>query len=154
MLGRLYTAIASAVGDPVVIEVGTAFGVSGMYWLAGIGTGHLHTFEPNADWASIARRNLESISGQFTLTEAPFEDHASTLPPADIAFVDAIHTSLFVERQFALLRPLMKPRGIVVFDDINFSADMSSCWQRIARDPAVLASASIGGRVGIVELTS
>jgi predicted O-methyltransferase YrrM len=153
--GRFYSCLAAARGNPVVVEFGTAFGVSGMYWLAGIGSGHLYTFEPNRDWAETARRNLAAVADRFTLTVDTFEAAGPAMLPArgvDIAFVDAIHTGAFVERQYALLRPLMKEGGLVLFDDIAFWDDMQACWRRIASEPGLAASLTLGDRVGVVEL--
>ncbi len=95
-MGRFFAWIAAERKPDVIVEFGTAFGVSGMYWLAGLNaaaTGTLFTFEPNADWASIADANLSAISHRYRLTVGTFEDHvASTLDGRgiDIAFVDAI----------------------------------------------------------------
>jgi predicted O-methyltransferase YrrM len=157
--GRLYAWLAAERAASTIVEFGTAFGVSGMYWLAGLksnGTGRLLTFEPNETWAEIARGNLAAVNEKFDLVVGTFEDNiARMLKPGgriDIAFVDAIHTSEFVFRQFAILLPLMQPGGLVLFDDIDFSDDMASCWQEVARDPRIVASATVDKRLGIVEL--
>jgi predicted O-methyltransferase YrrM len=43
--------LATALKPRLVVEVGTAFGVSGMYWLLGLrGSGRLVTFDPNNVW--------------------------------------------------------------------------------------------------------
>jgi predicted O-methyltransferase YrrM len=157
--GRLYAWLAAKRRASTIVEFGTAFGVSGMYWLAGLkrnATGRLLTFEPNETWAGIARGNLAAISEKFDLVVGTFEDNiARMLKPGeriDIAFIDAIHTSEFVFRQFAILLPLMRPGGLVLFDDIDFSDDMASCWQKLARDPRIVASATVDRRLGIIEL--
>ncbi|MCI0428972.1 MAG: class I SAM-dependent methyltransferase [Rhodospirillales bacterium] len=157
--GRLFAWLAAHRVAPLIVEFGTAFGVSGMYWLAGLKRdpkGRLLTFEPNALWAEIARENLAAISPQFDLVTGTFEEciDSSLLPGQriDIAFVDAIHTSECVLREFEILLPRMTAGGLILFDDIGFSADMESCWHAIARDPRVVASATFGGRLGIVEL--
>jgi predicted O-methyltransferase YrrM len=154
-LGRFYSWLASQREENVIVEFGTAFGVSGMYWLSGMKAGQLYTFEPNANWAASAEENLRAISDRFTLTVDTFESAGPGLLAPEsvgIAFIDAIHTSEFVFRQYDILKPLMKRGGLVVFDDISFSPDMADCWRRIARDPSLAASATLTGRVGIVEL--
>lgn len=157
-LGRLYAALVARRRPSAIVEFGTAFGVSGMYWLAGLelaGGGHLYTFEPNVVWAEIAERNLRAISTRFTLTRGTFEDNAAAmLAPAsvDIAFVDAIHTSAFVFAQYRILAPLMRPGGLVFFDDIRFSDDMWTAWQTLAAMPEAAAAAMLSGRVGVIEL--
>jgi predicted O-methyltransferase YrrM len=159
LAGRLFAWLARERAATIIVEFGTAFGVSGMYWLAGLKgnrRGRLLTFEPNAVWVEIARANLASISDQFDLVTGTFEECIDlTLRPGqriDIAFVDAIHTSAFVFRQFDILISRMAPGGLILFDDINFSDDMASCWHAISRDPRIVASATIGRRLGIVEL--
>lgn len=155
-MGLAYSRIIEQVRPEVVVEFGTAFGVSGMYWLAGlelIGSGHLFTFDPNQVWADLARENLSAISDRFTLTIGTFEDNVGILPgPIDFAFIDAIHTSEFVNAQFDIVASRSHPGTVVVFDDINFSDDMRSCWSALAVDHRVRASAMLGRQVGIVEL--
>ncbi|HTV66987.1 MAG TPA: class I SAM-dependent methyltransferase [Rhizobiaceae bacterium] len=154
-LGRLYSWLAGQRDEDVIVEFGTAFGVSGMYWLSGMQKGRLYTFEPNANWAASAEQNLRSVSDRFTLTVDTFEAAGpKLLAPASvgIAFVDAIHASDFVFRQYEILKPLMKRGGLVIFDDIHFSWDMRRCWRQIARDPSLAASATVTERIGIIEL--
>jgi len=153
--GRFFTWLASMRHSPLIVEIGTAFGISGMYWLAGIGEGHLYAFEPNQEWAQLAGENLASISSKFTLTADMFERSAPGLiEPAsvDIAFIDAIHMPDVVQQQFAIVRPLMKPGGLVLFDDIGFSDGMRRCWAEIANSFNIAASGTLGRRTGIVEL--
>lgn len=129
-----------------------------MYWLAGLeqnGGGHLYTFEPNGNWAEIADQNLKAVSNKYTLTLETFESSASRVlgeQKADMAFVDAIHTSEFVYAQYEVLRRHMARKSVILFDDINFSDDMRSCWQDIAKRPEIAASATIGQRIGMIEL--
>ncbi len=157
--GRFFAWLAAERAATTIVELGTGFGVSGMYWLAALkrnGHGRLLTFEPNEVWAEIARKNLAAISNNFDLVIGTFEDNIDAVLRADeridIAFVDAIHISEVVFRQFDALVPRMRPGGLVLFDDIAFSDDMKSCWQKLATDPRIIASASLDGRLGIVEL--
>ncbi len=142
-----------------MVEFGTAFGTSGMYWLSGLESvrcGKLFTFEPNREWASIARENLRAISSRFELTEGTFEDNAQAKlgdgPSIDIAFIDAIHTSAFVLPQFELVLQHLKSGGLVLFDDIDFSDDMADCWRRVAQGSGATASVAVAGHVGLLEV--
>lgn len=158
-MGAFFTWLAAARAPETVVEIGTAFGVSGMYWLDGLelaGQGHLFTFDPNTDWASFARENLAAISDRVTMVSGTFEENASKAlvgRNVNIAFIDAIHTSEFVYAQYAMLKQYLEPGAIVLFDDIGFSPDMRACWEAIARGPEVLASVCIGGRVGAIEVS-
>jgi predicted O-methyltransferase YrrM len=157
--GRFFAWLVAERRPSIIVEFGTAFGVSGMYWLGGLERnrhGRLLTFEPNAVWAEIAQKNLAAIGSRFELTVGTFEENIdAALGPderVDIAFVDAIHTSAFVFRQFDILAPRMQRGGLVLFDDINFSDDMATCWQTLATDRRVRASATVDGRLGVVEI--
>lgn len=143
-----------------MVEFGSAFGVSGMYFatgLAGTGTGRLYSFEMNPVWADFAERNIRSICGRVTLTRGRFEEHVADVVPQsiDLAFVDGIHSYDFVMRQFEVLRPRMTRGGLVIFDDIDFprpNARMDEAWRKIAAHNAIVAAVEIDRRVGIVEL--
>lgn len=155
--GRFFADLVRATRPDLCVEFGTAFGVSGMYWLAGledIGHGRLLTFEPNEVWAEIAKNNLAAVSKRFELVVGTFEENIASHIRQDerigIAFIDAIHTCEFVSAQFEIVIKYLAPGGIVVIDDIGFSRDMQECWKRIARDPRVLASATLG-RLGVLE---
>lgn len=158
-MGNLFAWLVVHRRPDVVVEFGTAFGTSGMYWLAGLeatSSGKLFTFEPNREWAAIAQENLRSISTRFELIDGTFEDNVHAVlgdgPSIDIAFIDAIHTSEFVFSQFELVVQRLTPGGLILFDDVDFSEDMADCWRRLAHDPRVLASLTIAGHVGAVEI--
>lgn len=155
--GAMYAWLVERLRPETVVEFGTAFGYSGMYFLAGIeraGTGRLYTFEPNREWREIAQRNLALVSGRYLSVEGTFEDNLSVINGhgIDPAFIDAIHTSEFVHPQFELVASRLRPGGVILLDDIDFSDDMAACWQELARDERVTASAALDGHVGLLTL--
>jgi len=159
-MGNFFAYLVEETAPETVLEIGAAFGVSGMYWLAGLtasGRGELVTFEPNGAWAAVARQNLAAIGSRFRLVAGTFEENLEAALPRsrriDIAFIDGIHTAAAIEGQFALLAPRMRPDGLVLFDDTDFSPEMTSSWRAIATSERVAASALLAGRVGIVELS-
>jgi predicted O-methyltransferase YrrM len=158
--GDFYAWLVHERKPSTVIEFGSAFGVSGMYFGAGMeasGHGHLYSFEINPAWAEIARKNISSVTSRFTLTLGAFEDHVATIPgKIDLALVDGIHTYDFVLRQFNLLSPRMSPGGIIAFDDIDFPKPgnrMADAWREIYMSPNIAGAMTVDGHVGIVELT-
>jgi predicted O-methyltransferase YrrM len=157
-MGRFYSELVIKLQPTTVVEFGGAFGVSGMHWLAGLEAnkhGQLLSFEVNPTWAEIAGGNLDVISTRATLTVDTFENAVDRVLKGrsiDLAFIDAIHTSEFVESQFELVAERMTPRGVVILDDIDFSADMHGCWERISRGSRVIAAARVTNRVGMVQL--
>ena len=157
--GNLYAWLVSYRKPEVVVEFGSAFGVSGMYWLAGIeklGRGHLYSFEMNLEWAEVARRNISAIGRRFTLTPGAFEELVGGVlngRTIDIAFVDGIHTADFILRQFEIIREMASPRSLILFDDIDFSSGrMAEGWTEIWRNKAVQTAFEFNGHTGIVEL--
>jgi predicted O-methyltransferase YrrM len=156
--GNLFSFLARERRPAVIVEFGAAFGVSGMYWLDGLQaakTGELLSFEVNPDWAEIARLNISQIGNRFRLTVGTFEDNIHEVlkdRKIDVAYIDAIHTSEFVNSQFALVRELLANKGIVLFDDIDFSADMDSCWNSIVTRADVQSAVEVNKHVGIIEM--
>ncbi|MBL3654497.1 O-methyltransferase [Fulvivirga sediminis] len=158
-IGRFFTYLVEEKKPNTIVEIGTAFGVSGMYFLAGLNKnnhGKLLTFDPNKVWTDLARENLSKISDRFELTVGTFEDHIdaklSKNECIDIAFIDAIHTKQFVVPQLELVLSRAKKGSIIILDDINFSENMSSCWHEISLDPRFICSAKLNNRVGLVEV--
>jgi predicted O-methyltransferase YrrM len=158
-MGDLYTSLVRKRKPNIMVEFGTAFGVSGMYFLAGIesnGEGRLLTFEPNRIWAKLARNNLSQISNRFDLIVGTFEENIENSlaqnQRIDIAFIDAIHTKEFVIPQLEIVVAKSSSQAIVILDDINFSDDMYECWKEVSIDSRFSASATLGDRVGILEL--
>lgn len=159
VMGDFYAELVRNRKPTIVVEFGTAFGVSGMYFLSGLevnANGRLLTYEPNDVWAGFAKNNLSKISNRFQLTVGTFEEnidkHLGDNQKIDIAFIDAIHTSAFVFPQLDIVVNRSKPGTIILLDDINFSPDMEDCWDKVSKDPRFSASAFIGNRVGVVEV--
>ena len=158
-MGNVYAGLVRQLQPRIIVEFGTAFGVSGMYFLAGLEAnrqGRLLTFEPNEVWRRLAVRNLAQISDRFTSIAGTFEDSIDTVLGAgeriDLAFIDAIHTSKFVLPQLERVIARSSDRAIIILDDINFSSDMKACWTRVSRDARFVSSATLDERVGILEL--
>lgn len=156
--GLFYYRLVRDLLPTTIVEIGTAFGVSGMYWLAALednDKGRLLTFDPNDTWRAIAISNLAAIGTRFTSFLGTFEEHFhEALTPnttVDLAFVDGIHTSAFVLPQVRMLREKMGAGAILILDDIRFSKDMYRCWSDLATAESARASIEVGGRVGIIE---
>jgi predicted O-methyltransferase YrrM len=155
MQGDLYSWLVSARRPETIVEFGSGFGVSGMYFTAGLeqaGLGHLYSFEINDEWAQVAERAIAEISDRFTLIRGAFEDHVDDIPgPIDMALVDGIHTYDFVMKQWQILQPRMSPGGLVLFDDISYGQGMREAWLEIARSSPVAGAVEFQNRLGLVE---
>ena len=158
-IGNLFAYLVEKRNPEIIVEFGTAFGVSGMYFLAGLNTnkkGLLLTFEPNMVWAKLAKENLSQISDRFKLTVGTFEENIDNVllenQFIDIAFIDAIHTKEFVIPQLEIVISRSKKGTIIILDDIDFSTNMKNCWEEVSNDNRFISSLSFGDRVGILEL--
>ena len=158
-IGRILTSLVIARKPNTIVEFGTAFGVSGMYFLTGLaknGKGFLFSFEPNPVWAALASMNLARIGDQYKLTVGTFEENISnvlkTEDVIDIAFIDAIHTREFVIPQVDLVISKCSKGSIIILDDINFSGEMKKIWHELSIDKRFSASLELDHRVGVLEL--
>ncbi len=141
----------------LIVEIGTAFGVSGMYWVSALeelGAGRFVTFEPNGEWRRIAERNISAISGRAVLVDGTFEGTAAAAGIAegsiDILSIDAIHTSEAVAGQLEIAAPLLGEKAVVLIDDIKFSPEMYEYWRTIAAAPGIEASFELESRIGVI----
>lgn len=153
--GDLYAHLVERDDPEIVVEFGSAFGVSGMYLASALRRGRLYSFEINPAWADIAERNIKSITDRYTLTRGAFENHVDDIPgPIDVALVDGIHSYDFVVRQWQILRTRMAPGGRVLFDDIDFNPGMQQAWREISVDPQLVGAVEVSKRLGLIELAS
>ncbi|BCZ24973.1 class I SAM-dependent methyltransferase [Mycobacterium senriense] len=153
--GDLYAYLVGWRDPRIVVEFGSAFGVSGMYLSSALRRGWMYSFEINPSWADIAEQNIKSVTDRYTLTRGAFEEHVGDIPdPIDLALVDGIHTRDFVTRQWQILKPRMAPGGWVLFDDIDFNRGMGEAWRDICADPEVVGAVEVSRRLGLIELAS
>ena len=158
VMGDVFAWLAERRRPQVIVEFGSAFGFSGMYWLTGLeaaGLGHLYSFEINPIWADFARVNLSAISTRFTLTVGAFEEQVDKVVPRliDIAFVDGIHTYEWVMQQYAILKKRMarKPSCSLTISILR-TGRMRECWEDLASDKDVVAACELNHHVGVIEL--
>lgn len=155
-IGAFYTWLVVRRRPQHIIEIGGAFGVSGMYWTAGLmhnDYGQVYSFEPNDAWIKLAEENISQIGDRAKLIAGTFEANQASLPEKiDLAFIDAIHTRSFVLRQLHLVLERAVAGSLIILDDINFSSEMQDLWRELARDPHFTAAFEVNDRVGILEL--
>ena len=158
--GDLYAWLVRRLRPESVVEFGSGFGVSGMYFASALEAEHrgrLYSFEINRAWADIAETNIRRVSRRFTLVRGAFEANVDAVVPGsiDIAFVDGIHTYEFVMRQFELLHARMRAGGLILLDDIDFrrpGVRMREAWEDIAADSRVEAAVEVNRHVGLVQV--
>ena len=119
--GPFLTWLARLIGAQWAVEIGTFTGLSALCIAEGLTSGgQLTCFDVNEDFVSVGRPYWEQagvadrinvIIGPAAQTLAAFTaDH-----PLDLAFVDADKPGY--QTYFELLVPMMRPGGVVVFDN-------------------------------------
>ncbi len=135
--GMFLQTISRMLGARAVVEVGTYTGYSALCMAGGMAPqGRLHTIEVDKKHARIARRFFQKspFSHQIVLHEG---DALEILPslsgPFDLAFVDADKENY--PAYYALLQPLMRPGGVLLFDN--------ALWSGKVLDPSDASSRGI-----------
>jgi predicted O-methyltransferase YrrM len=127
------------------IELGTCLGISAAYAAAALelnGGGFLFTLEGAAPLAERARSLLErlGLSHRVEVRAGRFVDLLPALLAEhdfDYAFVDGHHDEQATLHYFAAIRPRMRPGGVFVFDDVDWSDGMRRAWHAIRTDDRV-----------------
>jgi predicted O-methyltransferase YrrM len=159
--GAFLYAMTREVKPAVCIELGSCFGVSGLYIQAGLreaGGGQLVTFEGCRAMAEIACENYRSLGMEaFTSVVGDFDRQLAPavekLPAVDLAFVDGNHTFEPTVRYDALIRSRSHAGGVIVHDDIRWSMDMEKAWRTVRNQPGARFSFD-AFRFGMIELGS
>ena len=148
--GALLTILAKTVGTRTAIEVGTFTGYGAICIARGLEPGgRLTCFEYDAEYAEIARGNLElaGVADRTTIVLGPaIESLATFTEPIDFAYVDADKPGY--PGYYDALLPKLRSGGIMVLDNTllggrviepedDRSRTMAELNARIAADPAV-----------------
>jgi predicted O-methyltransferase YrrM len=118
--GELLCHLALATGARLIIEIGTSYGFSGLFWAAALRHtgGKLHTIDISEKKFNSSRKTFEQ-AGVGDLVINHLGDARQIVPkiagPIDIAFIDADKPS--VPEYFELLWPMIRPRGSVLTDN-------------------------------------
>lgn len=147
--------------SPHAIEFGTCIGVSTMYLMIGLhleGGGRIATFEGNPELVDLARGNaawlrqahgIDDVEvdvrlGTFNTVVPPYLEASG---PVDLAFIDGHHIEDPTLRYHGWVREHAAPQGVIVHDDIDWSAGMRAAWSRIvAEEQCRTVEMTQGGR--------
>lgn len=135
---RLLYELASSLKPKAALELGTCVGISGAYILAGMnGSGTLHTLEGAVEFSQVAEDTMRQlgVADNARFVRGLFDD---TLPPLlaqelrwDFVFIDGHHDGDATLRYFEKIRPHLADTGVVLFDDVRWSPDMTRAWENI-----------------------
>jgi len=129
----------------IIVEFGTAFGISAMYMAMGYRNSHIYTLEGCTDTLTIATHNftrlglgnIEERCGNFDELLPGILRKAETV---DLVFFDGNHKKDATLRYFDECLNHIQNNTIFVIDDIHWSAGMNSAWENIRQHPSVTIS--------------
>lgn len=124
--GELQAQIALAIGARRIVEVGTSYGFSGLWWLAALTAteGHLHTFDVSEKKYHASRATFEAagVADRVTNYLGDARELLGKIEgPIDLGFIDADKPS--TQDYFDTLWPLVRVGGCILTDNVNSHAE-------------------------------
>lgn len=148
--------IARALAPCPVVELGTAFGISGGYVVAGLaagGGGSLVSVDAAASRSAVAAQTLAAVGDDrvgVRLLTGLFDDHLDELHGARLVYVDGNHYAAPTSSYLAAALERCAPDAVLLFDDIDgYSAEMDRWWSAAARDRRFAATGRKIGRAHV-----
>ena len=132
---NLLYSVAKELQPNLVVELGTCTGGSTSH-LAAATAGKVLSIDneirPDAKERLLAFDNIELMQGDTRSSELVNE--VAKRGPIDLLFIDTLHTAKQVAAELALFGPLVRPGGLIFFDDIRINPGMSVWWDRLDED--------------------
>ncbi len=118
-----------------VVELGTCTGGSTSHLAAGTSGNVLPIdieIRPDARERLLAFDNIKLRHGDTRDPELVAE--VAKRGPIDLLFIDTDHTAEQVTAELSLFGPLVRPGGLIFFDDIRMNPGMSAWWDELDED--------------------
>ncbi len=132
---NLLYSVAKELQPNLVVELGTCTGGSTSHLAAGT-SGKVLSIDieirPDAKKRLLAFDNVELMQGDTRDPELVAE--IAKRGPIDLLFIDTDHTADQVIAELALFGPLVRPGGLIFFDDIRINPGMSAWWDSLQED--------------------
>jgi predicted O-methyltransferase YrrM len=143
--GRLLYRLARYLKPGIILELGTAMGLSSAYLSKGFPESSLTTLEGCPNISEIARTNLNSLGlDRAEVITGPFDDtlpsYLNNKPQLDLVFIDGNHKELPTLSYFEQCVANTVNTSCIVLDDIHWTREMEKAWQTIQEHPAVTLS--------------
>jgi len=139
---QLLYRLAKHLKPEVLLEFGTAAGISASYMKKGNPSANLVTLEGCASLADFAEstfqklhiKGIEVISGNFDVT---LNEVLHRLKKLDMVFFDGNHRKVPTLRYFESCLRLANENSVFIFGDIHWSRGMEEAWEIIKSNPDV-----------------
>jgi predicted O-methyltransferase YrrM len=156
--GQLLSNLASEYGKPMILELGTSFGISTMYMASGSPGTIVYTIEGSSEISEIASgnfieaglNNIKSLTGSFD-EMLPVAFDSGEKP--GLVFIDGDHRKEALLRYFSTITDASDISTVIVIDDIHYSREMEEAWREIQLNEKVSATVDVF-RMGIVFIRS
>ncbi|MEZ4776160.1 MAG: class I SAM-dependent methyltransferase [Bacteroidia bacterium] len=126
------------------LELGTNMGISSLYQLAALKNSRFITLEGSSALAEIAQKNIEDFGFQAEVHVGEFSALLAKLDLSEIkpdyVFLDGNHRYEPTISYVQTILPHISPGGILILDDIYWSAEMKKAWETICALPEVTVS--------------
>ncbi len=152
--GVLLSNLAREFGNPVIIELGTSFGISTMYMASGCSDATVFTLEGSRAVAEIAESNFKEAGfAKIKVLSGAFEERLPEIKNMGIkpglVFIDGNHRRKPLLEYFDTVAEISDPKTVVIIDDINYSKEVNEAWTVIKAHEKVSVTIDIF-RMGIV----
>lgn len=146
--GMLLSGLAAEFGKAGIVEFGTSFGISTMYMASSVPDSIVYTMEGSPSIAELAHENF-AVGGysNITLLVGPFDEMLPKISDTGIkpglVFIDGNHRKEPVLKYFNKMFEISDSNTVIVFDDINNSAEMADAWKEICNNENVTCTIDI-----------
>lgn len=144
---------ANSIEAKTILELGSSAGISGCYLASTKCCRRFITIEGSEALASLATTHLGRIAKNFEVVNASFNDALDDILPKledriDMIYLDGEKDRASNLQYFARLTPHLRAGGVIVLDDIHWSAEMRGVWKTVRRIPGFLCTID-AGRLGV-----
>ena len=105
------------------------------------------SLEGSPEIAKLARENFKLLSADINIIEGNFSETLQValdkLQKIDLAFIDGHHAELPTLKYFEQILPYCNEDSVIIFDDIYWSDEMASAWEKIKLNSAVTLSVDL-----------
>lgn len=131
------------------LELGTSFGLSSLYMVAGFPSARIETLEGCGNTAAMALKNFSRFP-EYSI-QIHQGDFKTVLPillpsltrPVDLLFLDGHHQYEATLAYFEQCLPFLSESAVVIVDDIRWSDGMRKAWKELCMHPKVKMSMDI-----------
>src|SRR5688572_5878535 len=152
--GELLAQIALSAGAQTIVEIGTSYGFSALFWARALRQtgGRLHTIDVdpkkyNASRDAFARAGVDDLVTSYLGDARQILASFPTSPPVDLAFIDADKPS--TRAYFDLVWPKLRAGGSVITDNATTHREQLSDFVRYVRGRSDASSAEVAVGNGI-----